>query len=85
MLVGLVKKNGIMMVDFAAAAERDEGKTPLEAIQRGLHGPVPADHDDDDVRAGRDAADRGRAGAPAPNHGVRWDSRWSAGCSCLNC
>ena len=32
MLVGLVKKNGIMMVDFAAAAERDHGKTPLEAI-----------------------------------------------------
>ena len=32
MLVGLVKKNGIMMVDFAAVAERDHGKTPLEAI-----------------------------------------------------
>jgi hydrophobic/amphiphilic exporter-1 (mainly G- bacteria), HAE1 family len=34
MLVGLVKKNGIMMVDFAAVAERDEGKTPLEAIHQ---------------------------------------------------
>src|SRR6185436_1441715 len=32
MLVGLVKKNGIMMVDFAAVAEREEGKTPLQAI-----------------------------------------------------
>jgi len=32
MLVGLVKKNGIMMVDFAAIAEREHGKTPLEAI-----------------------------------------------------
>jgi HAE1 family hydrophobic/amphiphilic exporter-1 len=32
MLVGLVKKNGIMMVDFAAVAERDHGKTPREAI-----------------------------------------------------
>ncbi|HKY23173.1 MAG TPA: efflux RND transporter permease subunit [Vicinamibacterales bacterium] len=32
MLVGLVKKNGIMMVDFAAVAERDHGKAPLEAI-----------------------------------------------------
>jgi HAE1 family hydrophobic/amphiphilic exporter-1 len=31
MLVGLVKKNGIMMVDFAAVAER-EGKSPLQAI-----------------------------------------------------
>ena len=32
MLVGLVKKNGIMMVDFAAIAEREHGKSPLEAI-----------------------------------------------------
>jgi hydrophobic/amphiphilic exporter-1 (mainly G- bacteria), HAE1 family len=32
MLVGLVKKNGIMMVDFAAVAEREHGKTPTEAI-----------------------------------------------------
>ncbi len=32
MLVGLVKKNGIMMVDFAAIAEREHGKTPKEAI-----------------------------------------------------
>jgi HAE1 family hydrophobic/amphiphilic exporter-1 len=32
MLVGLVKKNGIMMVDFASVAERDHGKSPLEAI-----------------------------------------------------
>ena len=32
MLVGLVKKNGIMMVDFAAEAQRTAGKNPLEAI-----------------------------------------------------
>ena len=32
MLVGLVKKNGIMMVDFAVAAQREHGKEPLEAI-----------------------------------------------------
>ena len=32
MLVGLVKKNGIMMVDFAVEAQRETGKTPLEAI-----------------------------------------------------
>jgi HAE1 family hydrophobic/amphiphilic exporter-1 len=32
MLVGLVKKNGIMMVDFALAAERGEGKKAEEAI-----------------------------------------------------
>jgi len=32
MLIGLVKKNGIMMVDFAVAAQRDRGLDPLEAI-----------------------------------------------------
>jgi HAE1 family hydrophobic/amphiphilic exporter-1 len=32
MLVGLVKKNGIMMVDFAIEARRSEGKTASEAI-----------------------------------------------------
>jgi HAE1 family hydrophobic/amphiphilic exporter-1 len=35
MLVGLVKKNGIMMIDFALAAQRNEGKTPMEAIYEG--------------------------------------------------
>jgi len=32
MLVGLVKKNGIMMIDFALHAQREHGKTPAEAI-----------------------------------------------------
>jgi multidrug efflux pump len=32
LLIGIVKKNGIMMVDFALEAERKEGKTPEEAI-----------------------------------------------------
>jgi len=32
MLVGLVKKNGIMMVDFAVDAQRQHGKSPTEAI-----------------------------------------------------
>jgi HAE1 family hydrophobic/amphiphilic exporter-1 len=32
MLVGLVKKNAIMMIDFALEAERTEGKSPREAI-----------------------------------------------------
>ena len=32
LLIGLVKKNGIMMVDFALEAERNEGKGPEEAI-----------------------------------------------------
>jgi multidrug efflux pump len=32
LLIGIVKKNAIMMIDFALTAERHEGKTPLEAI-----------------------------------------------------
>ncbi|MGZ4787846.1 MAG: multidrug efflux RND transporter permease subunit [Terriglobales bacterium] len=32
LLIGIVKKNAIMMVDFALAAERNEGKGPEESI-----------------------------------------------------
>ncbi|OUL24953.1 efflux RND transporter permease subunit [Nostoc sp. 106C] len=32
LLVGIVKKNGIMMVDFAIEAQRDQGQKPSEAI-----------------------------------------------------
>ncbi|OON62182.1 multidrug transporter subunit MdtC [Massilia sp. KIM] len=34
LLIGIVKKNAIMMIDFAIEAERDEGKEPLEAIRQ---------------------------------------------------
>src|SRR6266404_233785 len=34
LLVGIVKKNGIMMVDFAIVAERDDHLSPVEAIRR---------------------------------------------------
>ncbi|MEN4910154.1 MdtB/MuxB family multidrug efflux RND transporter permease subunit [Erwinia amylovora] len=32
LLIGIVKKNAIMMIDFALAAERDQGMTPYQAI-----------------------------------------------------
>ena len=35
MLIGIVKKNAIMQIDFALEAERKEGKTPVEAIYEG--------------------------------------------------
>ena len=35
MLVGIVKKNAIMMIDFALNAERNEGKKPEDAIYEG--------------------------------------------------
>jgi multidrug efflux pump subunit AcrB len=34
LLIGIVKKNAIMMIDFALEAERNEGKSPLESIHQ---------------------------------------------------
>ncbi len=34
LLIGIVKKNAIMMIDFALEAERKEGKSPTEAIHQ---------------------------------------------------
>jgi HAE1 family hydrophobic/amphiphilic exporter-1 len=35
MLIGIVKKNAIMMIDFALEAQRSEGRPPTEAIYQG--------------------------------------------------
>jgi len=35
LLIGIVKKNAIMMIDFALDAERKDGKAPLDAICQG--------------------------------------------------
>jgi HAE1 family hydrophobic/amphiphilic exporter-1 len=35
LLIGIVKENAIMQIDFALEAERQEGKSPLEAIHEG--------------------------------------------------
>jgi multidrug efflux pump subunit AcrB len=34
LLIGIVKKNAIMMIDFALVAEREEGKSSLDAIHQ---------------------------------------------------
>jgi multidrug efflux pump len=34
LLIGIVKKNAIMMIDFAIEAEREEGKSPQDAIHQ---------------------------------------------------
>jgi len=65
LLIGIVKKNAIIMIDFALAAERSLGLTSREAPQA-----LPADrHDDDggDVRRGaaRDRLWRGCGTAPS--------------------
>ena len=55
LLIGIVKKNAIMMIDFALDAERSDGPAPARSDLPGLPHAVPADHDDDD---GRDALAR---------------------------
>ena len=35
LLIGIVKKNAIMMIDFALVAEREQGLSPREAIRQG--------------------------------------------------
>jgi multidrug efflux pump len=41
LLIGIVKKNAIMMIDFALVAEREEGKSTTEAIFKGLPAALP--------------------------------------------
>ena len=68
LLIGIVKKNGIMMVDFAIAAERDEHLEPVAGDPPGGAAALPPDHDDDDGGAARrraaDAGHRHRLGNP---------------------
>ncbi len=47
LLIGIVKKNAIMMIDFALEAEREEGKRAARGDLPGLPAALPADHDDD--------------------------------------
>ena len=73
LLIGIVKKNAIMMIDFALEAEREEGKTPRGGHLPGLPAALPPHHDDHDGgTAGRGAAgvrQRRRLGiAPAAGH-----------------
>ncbi len=56
LLIGIVKKNAIMMIDFALEAER-KGRSRLQAGHLpGVPAALPADHHDDG---------RGLAGRPA--------------------
>ena len=56
MLIGIVKKNAIMMIDFALQAQRGEGR-PEDAIYEGCLS-IPADHDDDHGSALWNASNR---------------------------
>ena len=77
MLIGIVKKNAIMQIDFALDAERQHGKTPAEAIYEGClirFRPIMMT-----TMAALLGACRSRsATAPAAKRGGRWAWRWSA-------
>ena len=60
LLIGIVKKNAIMMIDFALDAQRHRGMAPAAGDPRGLHAALPADHDDHAGGADGRAADRAR-------------------------
>ena len=62
LLIGIVKKNAIMMIDFALDAERKEGKSPRRGDLPGVPAALPADHDDDDGGAARRRAAGARPG-----------------------
>ena len=46
LLIGIVKKNGIMLVDFAIAAERERHMAAARCHPRGLPAALPSDPDD---------------------------------------
>ena len=81
LLIGIVKKNAIMMIDFALDAERVEGKTPSDAIYEAcLLRFRPITHDDHG-RAPRRAPARARHAARARSCAARSASRSSAASS----
>ncbi len=60
LLIGIVKKNAIMMIDFALAGRAPGGEEPSRRDLRGLHAALPPDPDDDDGGVvGRSAAGAG--------------------------
>ena len=79
LLIGIVKKNAIMMIDFALQAEREGGHEHRGRDLPGLHAALPADHDDDHGGAVRRAAAGLRDRARARNFAGRWASRSWAG------
>ena len=56
LLIGIVKKNAIMMIDFALVAERQEGKSTRGLHFRSVHAALSSHPDDHDGRAIRRSA-----------------------------
>ena len=51
LLIGIVKKNAIMMVDFALQCERERGTSTDRSDLQGVSTALPAHHDDNNGRA----------------------------------
>ena len=73
LLIGIVKKNAIMMIDFALDAERNARPELARRDPRGLPAALPADHDDDHGGHARRASagdrhGRRRRASPAARH-----------------
>ena len=85
MLIGIVKKNAIMMIDFAIEAQRKEGKAPRGGDLRGVPRPLPPDHDDHHGRADGQPADRARLRRRRRARASRSAWRWSAACCSRRC
>ena len=82
LLIGIVKKNAIMMIDFAIEAERNEGLSPEEAIyQACLLRFRPIMMTTMAALFGAFAA-RARPAGSAPSCASRSASRSSGDCSC---
>ncbi len=62
LLIGIVKKNAILMIDFALEAEREEGKDAVRGRARSVPPALPSDPDDDAGRAFRRRSARARHG-----------------------
>ena len=58
MLIGIVKKNAIMMIDFALTSQRESRGIAERGDLRSLPGSLQADHDDYDGRTHRCIAHR---------------------------
>ena len=68
LLIGIVKKNGIMMVDFALEGEREHGKNSTRRDLRCLPAAFPPHHDDD------------HGGAAGGHSAGRWARAWARSC-----
>ena len=74
LLIGLVKKNAIMMIDVALDVERNAGQEAGGSDLRSLHSAFPSDHDDDHGGA----AGRIAAGAWAPEQDRSCTGHWAS-------